>query len=153
MYTGETMKKLLVLLATTLIAVSAMAQFNPKLSKPHAQTEQVTAMSASTSYDSSLFKTLFLFDKLDRSYTAFNYDVGQLDGLLSNPIRFGWAGAKQNEDTIWTGPALSYNLFQTDRFTLGLCAAVDGIKITNGTIMVDENMRLIPGVFFSVKFN
>jgi hypothetical protein len=149
------MKKLLtILISVCVLAVSASA-IRPQLGAPRATATagQVTAMSADVNYDTSLFKAFLLFDELDQSYTAFSYDVAQINGVLPRPIRLGWAGAQKNAETFWTGPSASYNLVEQTRFTLGVCLALNGVKIQSGKFSVDSNMKLIPGVFASFKFN
>lgn len=145
------MKKIITLITAFAVTASAMAQVT--FGKPHAiKPKGFTTQSVSLGYDTSLLKGVLFFDKLDSSYAAVNYDVGQVDGLFHNPLRLGVAAARGNGSDAWTGPSLSYELVGGRKFTFGLVAAFPGLRYEGGRIFLSSNQRVVPGVFASVKF-
>lgn len=122
--------------------------------RPHASRPNAfTAQSTSYTNDGSLLSALVLFDKLDGSYVAFNYQVAQLNGLFKEPVRLGVTGAKQGSNTYWSGPSASYTLYSNSKFTFGVNGSLPGVNFDNGTVSLPAKLRLVPGISFSYSFN
>jgi len=145
------MNKIFTTLIASCVAVGAFAQ-GVQLTRPHAPEPQVSASSVSAKFDTSLLKALILFDKLDNSYMAINYEVAQLDGLFNAPLRLGVAGAQKSGTEYWTGPSITYGFINSQKLTMGLILAFPGVTFEGNDVKLGTNVRLIPGVSVSVRW-
>jgi hypothetical protein len=147
------MNKLITTLIVGIAAVGAFAQGGIRVGPPRSEApDPVRSQSLSVTYDTSLLKALVLFDGLDNSYMALNYEVGQVDGLLNNPLRLGVAAAHKGGKEYWAGPSITYNFLNSDRVTVGLVGALPGVTFSGNSVDFGTNARLIPGVSVSVRW-